>query len=35
MMKKMIKKGVISSEEEADYDYSDNTEEEDIFSTIE
>ena len=35
MMKKMIKKGVISSEEEADYDYSDNTEEENIFSTIE
>lgn len=35
MMKKMIKKGVISSEEEADYDYSDNAEEENIFSTIE
>ena len=35
MMKKMIKKGIISAEEEADYDYSNDSEDENIFSTIE
>lgn len=34
MMKKMIKKGVISAEE-AEYDFSEDSEEEDLFSTIE
>ena len=35
MMKKMIKKGVISAEEEAEYDYSEDTDEENLFSSIE
>ena len=35
MMKKMIKKGIISAEDETDYNYSDSVEDENIFSTIE
>ena len=35
MMKKMIEKGVISAEEETEYDFSEDTDEEDLFSSIE
>lgn len=35
MMKKMIKKGVISAEEETEYDFSEDTDEENLFSSIE
>ncbi|MBR2418893.1 MAG: hypothetical protein IKB12_09700 [Clostridia bacterium] len=35
MMKKMIKKGVISAEEETEYDFSEDTDEENHFSSIE
>ncbi len=35
MMKKMIKKGVISAEEEAEYDFSEDSDEENLFSSIE
>ena len=34
-MNKMIKKGVITAEEESSFDFSEEADEEDLFSTIE